>query len=117
MAQKVDKEKVKTVFNKGLVSLEILKLSKEVKSVEDAEKVYDEMVKHKTFLIDDLPSPYVIRLAYTEKKNKLRSVDPEFLGDLEKFEISESIQEILKAEGFPVIDSNFPQPEDEDEKE
>ena len=104
-----EKEKVKGVYNKGLVSLEILKVPREVTDIQAAEELYNETVKTKTFLIDDLPNTYVIRLAYTEKKNKLRSVDPEFLEEGEKFEISESIQEILKDEGFPVIDSNFPQ--------
>ncbi len=94
-----------------MVSLEILKLAKDVEDINEAEELYSEVVKHKTFLVDDLKDPYVIRLSYTEKKNRLKSVDPEFLDDMEKFEISESIQEILRNEGFPVIESNFPKEE------
>jgi hypothetical protein len=113
------KEKVKDVYNKGLVSLEILKLNKKIKTLEEAEKLYEETVETKTFLIDDLTSgePYAIRLAYTTKKKNLKSVDPEFLDDSDKFELSESIQDILRNEGFPVIESNFPEaPENQDFK-
>jgi len=105
------KEKVKNIFTKGLVSLEILKLNKKPDTVEEAESLYDEIVKHKTFLIDDIEEPLVIRLSYTENKKSLSSVDPNFLSDMVRYEVSESIQDILRNEGFPIIESNFPQPE------
>jgi hypothetical protein len=38
----------------------------------------------------------------------LRSVDPDRLDDMDAFELGESIQEILKENGFPVIKSEFP---------
>jgi hypothetical protein len=51
----------------------------------------------------------MVRLSYTENKSTLKSVDPEFIDDIDKFELSESIQDILRENGFPVIESNFPQ--------
>jgi hypothetical protein len=105
----VDKEKVKNIYTKGLVSLEVIKLKEMPASVEEAEGLYEEIVKHKTYLIDDLSDPYIVRLAYTENKSKLRSVDPDRLDDIDAFELGESIQEILKENGFPVIKSDFPE--------
>jgi len=102
-------QKLKDALTKSLVSLEILKLKEMPASVEEAEELYEELVKTKTYLINDLDSPYVIRIAYTENKSKLKSVDPEFIDDIDKFELSESIQEILEENGFPVIKSDFPE--------
>jgi hypothetical protein len=65
---KTDKQKAKDIFNKGLVSLEILKLGKEVANEEEAEALYDGIVKHKTYLVEDLRDPYLIRIAWTEQK-------------------------------------------------
>lgn len=104
----VDKEKVKAVYTKGLVSLEVIKLKDTPEDLNEAEALYDDIVKHKTYLIEDLNEPYLIRLSYTENKAKLKSVDPEYLEEMDKFEISESIQEILKENDFPVIKSEFP---------
>jgi hypothetical protein len=106
---KVDKEKVKNVYKKGLVSLEVIRLKEMPSDKEQAEEMYDEIVKHKTFLVEDLSFPCLIRLAYTDNKSKLRSIDPEHLEDMDKYELSETIQEILKEEGFPVIKSDFPE--------
>jgi hypothetical protein len=105
----VDKEKVKKVYTKGLVSLEIIKLKEMPADVQEAEELYEDIVKHKTYLIDDLTDPYIVRLAYTENKSKLRSVDPDRLDDIDAFELGESIQEILKENDFPVIKSEFPE--------
>ncbi len=106
---KARREKAKDIFNKGLVSLEILKLGKPVDNVEEADALYDDIVKHKTYIVDDVSDPYLIRVAWTEKKKELKSVDPEFLDDIDKFEIAETIQDILREQGFPVINSNFPE--------
>ena len=105
---KIDKEKVKEVYTKGLVSLEVIKLRESPVDVKEAEELYTEIVKHKTYLIDDLADPYIIRLSFTENKSRLRSVDPDRLEDMDAFELGESIQEILKENGFPVIKSEFP---------
>ena len=104
-----DKDKVKDIYKKGLVSLEVLKLKDMPETVEEAEEIYNEIVKYKTYLIDDLNEPYVIRLAYTENKSKLKSIDPNRLDDMDAYELGESIQEILKENGFPVIKSEFPE--------
>ena len=109
MGLKVNKEKTKAIYTKGLVSLEVIKLKEMPENVTEAEELYDSIVKHKTYLIDDLQEPYIIRLSYTENKSKLRSVDPEFIDDADKYELSESIQEILKENDFPVIKSEFPE--------
>jgi hypothetical protein len=106
---KVDKEKVKNVYTRGLVSLEVIKLKEAPADVQEAEELYDEIVKHKTYLVDDLTDPYLIRLSYTENKSKLRSIDPNALDDIDAFELGESVQEILKENGFPVIKSEFPE--------
>jgi len=105
----VDKNKVKAVYRRDIVSLEILKTPEKLKTVEEAEAYYDERVQHKMYLIDDLESNYMIRLSFTEKKKELSSVDPEHIPEIDGFELSESIQEILKENLFPVIKSNFPE--------
>jgi hypothetical protein len=106
--KKPDLEKAKMKYKRGLVSLEILELPVLPKNVEEAEKMYDERVQHKTYVIDDLSRPYIIRLAYTEDKASLKNVDPEYLDEGDRYEISESIQEILRENDFPVIKSAFP---------
>jgi hypothetical protein len=113
MAKKINKEKVVNAYKRGLVSLEIIKLKKMPVDIEEAEKLYDDLVKHKTYLIDDLSEPYMIRLVYTENKAKLNSVDPDNISEGDQYELSESIQEILRENHFPVIESNFPQKKEE----
>jgi len=115
---KVDKEKVKKAYTRGLVSLEVLKLKEMPKSIEEAEELYDGIVKYKTYLIDDLSQPYIIRLAYTENKSKLNSVDPMTLNEGDQYELSESIQDILRENDFPINKSEFPeQPENQKQPE
>lgn len=114
---KVDKEKVKDAYTKGLVSLEVIKLKERPETTEEAEALYDKIVKHKTYLVDDLPDPYIIRLSYTENKSKLRSIDPDHMDEADQFEISESIQDILRENNFPVIKSKFPDKDKEANKE
>jgi len=106
---KINKEKVKDVYTRGLVSLEVIKLKEMPANVDEAETLYNDIVKHKTYLIEDLTEPYIVRVSYTENKSKLRSVDPDRLDDIDAFELGESIQEILKENGFPVIKSDFPE--------
>jgi len=112
----IDKEKAKLVYTRGIVSLEILKLKEMPASVEEAEAIYNKVVKTETHLIDDMTSgtPYIIRVAYTENKGHLKSVDPEQLEDIDAFEIGESIQDIYRGLNLPVIKSEFPtEPESE----
>ena len=109
---KVDKEKVKAAYTRDLISLEILRTKKHFDSPEEAEKYYDKKVKHKTYIVDDLTQPYIIRIAYTESKKDIRSVDPEYIDEGDQYELSETIQDILRENMFPVIKSNFPQKED-----
>lgn len=107
----VDKDKVKAAYSKEVVSLEILKVpaTAEISTVGEAEEYYNERVNHKMYLVDDLVEKYVIRLSYTDKKQELKSVDPEHIGEADEFELGETIQEILRENLFPVIKSNFPQ--------
>jgi xanthine phosphoribosyltransferase len=76
MAKEEVKEKVKAVYNNDLVSLEILKVKKTMHTPEEAEEYYNDRVKTKYYVIDDLDENYIIRLSYTEKKKELKSVDP-----------------------------------------
>ena len=110
----MEAKKALDIYKKGLVSLEILKLKEMPETEEAAEELYNDLVQTKVYLIDDLEHPYVVRIAYTENKVKMRSVDPEHLPEGDQFELSESIQDILRENGFPVIESAFPQ-EDDDE--
>jgi hypothetical protein len=110
----VSKEKVKAAYKRDLVSLEILKVNKTIDTVEEAEKFYDERVQHKIYLVDDLAEPYLIRMSYTEKKQEIRSVDPDLIEEGDRYELSETIQDILKENLFPIIKSNFPQKEDDE---
>ena len=109
----VDVNKVKDMYTKGIVSLEIIKLKEQPKDIEEAEKMYEDMVKIKTYLVDDLSAPYMIRLAYTENKSKLKSVDPDHMDEMDHYEISETIQDIFRENNFPVIKSEFPEKPEE----
>ncbi len=106
-----DKTKIKAAYNNDIVSLEILKVpaTAEIKTVEEANEYYNERVNHKMYVIDDLVDNYIIRLSYTDKKQELKSVDPEHIEEADEYELSETIQEILRENLFPVIESNFPQ--------
>lgn len=106
---KVDKEKVKAAYTRGLVSLEILKPKKHLRDTKEAEEYYDELVHHKMYLVDDLTEQYIVRLSYTDKKNKLNNVDPDQIPEIDQYEISETIQDILRENMFPVVKSNFPE--------
>ena len=108
----MSKEKIINAFKKGLISMEIIQLKEMPKNVEEAETLYDELVKHKTYLINDLSKPYIIRLSYTENKSRINSVDPDVISEGDQYELSESIQEILKENDFPIIESNFPKKEE-----
>jgi len=109
----VDKEKTKLAFTRGVVSLEIIKLKELPESAEEAEKLYDDLVRTKTYLVDDLSEPYMIRLAYTENKTRLKSADPDNLDDGDTYELSETIQDILRENGLAVIQSQFPEKPEE----
>ncbi len=106
----VDKEKVKAAYNNDIVSLEVMKIPATVnlKTTEEAEIYYNERVNHRMYLVDDLENDYIIRLSYTEKKQELHSIDPDHLEDGDQYELSETIQDILRENLFPVIESNFP---------
>jgi len=103
------KDNVKKVYRRGLVSLEVIKLKEMPADLKEAEELYEEIVKYKTYLIDDLSDPYLIRLSYTDDKSKLKSIDPNHLDDIDAYELGESIQEILRENDFPVIKSAFPE--------
>ncbi len=111
----VDKERVKAAYNNDIVSLEIMRVpaTAELKTTEEAEAYYSERVNHKMYLINDLEDNYIIRLSYTEKKQELKSVDPDHIEEGDQYELSETIQEILRENLFPVIESNFPKQEKE----
>ncbi len=112
----VDKDKVKAAYNKDIISLEIIKTPEHFKTVEEAEEYYQARVEHRTYLIDDLDTPYMVRLSFTEKKKEISSVDPEHLPEQDEFELSESIQDILRENLFPVIKSNFPEQKDQQDQ-
>ena len=113
---KINKEKIKSVYNRDLVSLEILKVDQYFKNEEEAEKYYDTQVKHKYYLIDDLSQPYIIKISFTDNQKKIRSIDPEFIPEGDQYEISETVQDILRENMFPVIKSNFPDKRENNEK-
>ncbi len=110
-SDEVDKEKVKAAYHNDVVSLEVLQIPNDVelKTIEEAEDYYAERVKHKMYLITDTQENYIIRLTYTEKKKELKSIDPDHMCEADEFEISETIQDILRENLFPIIESNFPQ--------
>ncbi len=109
---KVNREKVKAAYNNDIISLEIIKTKEKLTTPEEAEAYYEERVQHKLYLIDDLGENYIIRLSFTEKKQELSSVDPEHIEEGDQYELSESIQDILRENLFPVIKSNFiPKPQ------
>lgn len=95
-------------LNKSLVTLEVLKMPDELDTIEEIEEYYNKHVTTKTFLIEDTPEPYVIRISTAHKKH-VKSLDPEFLPEMDAYEISESIQEILREEGFPIFKHKFPE--------
>jgi len=111
----MSKESALNAYKRGLISMEIIQLKEMPETPEEADKIYDEYVKHKTYLIDDLSKPYIVRLSYTEHKSKINSVDPDVIPEGDMYELSESIQDILKENHFPIIESNFPEKEDTNE--
>lgn len=113
----INKEKAKKIYTHGLVSLEVLELAKMPANEEQAEEIYQSIVKHKTYIVDDLSKPYLIRIAYTENKSALKSVDPEYLDEGDQYEISETIQDILRENDFPVIKSDFPNKDQSNQKD
>ncbi len=108
---KVNREKVKAAYNQDVISLEIIKTKEKLETPEEAEAYYEERVQHKIYLIDDLSENYIVRFSFTEKKQELQTVDPDHIPEGDQYELSESIQDILRENMFPVIDSNFPQPQ------
>jgi hypothetical protein len=114
-----DKEKVKAVYNNDLISLEIIKIKDKDEAVvttADAEAYYDARVQHRYYVIDDLVQKYIIRMSWTEKKRELQSVDPDHIEEADQYELSETIQEILRENLFPVIKSHFPEKPEKPEK-
>ncbi len=104
-----DKERVKAAYTKDIISLEIIKTQEKFETQKEAEEYYDARVNHKIYLIDDLAQNYFIRLSYTDVKKEISSVDPEHIEEGDQYELSETIQEILRENLFPVIKSNFPE--------
>jgi len=108
------KEEIQKAFGeKGLISIEVLRKPEGVNSPKEAEEFYQKNVEIKNYLILDTEKEYVIRLTMS-KKGVLQSVDPDLLPGGDVYEVSESIQEILRENGFPVFNYKFPnKPEDE----
>lgn len=97
-------------INTSLITLEVLQMPPELETSEDITDYYNKHVITETFLINDTSVPYIIRVA-TANKTKVKSLDPEFLPEADAFEISESIQEILKDKGFAIFNHKFPEGE------
>lgn len=97
-------------LNKSLITMEVLEIPEELTTPEEVDKYYEENVKTHTYVIDDVEGHYAVRVAIAHKK-KIRSVDPEFIPEADMYEVSESIQDILKEHGFPVYKTMFPEQE------
>jgi len=96
-------------IQKELISLEILTFSEDVTeySEEELRKKYRSF-KESFTLIDDLSQPYVIRTVVGDHKD-IRSLEPEMIPECDRFEVSESVQDILKNNELPVYKSEFDQ--------
>lgn len=94
-------------INKSLVALEVLQLPESVRTEEEIREYYDKHVNVSTYLIEDTTVPYVIRIA-TANKKRVKALNPEQLPEIDSYEISESIQDILRDNGFPVFKHKFP---------
>lgn len=95
-------------LTKSLISLEILEIPQDLNTVEEVEAHYDEMVEFKTYLIDDTTRKYGIRLAVGKKKF-ISATNPEMIPESDTYEISESIQDILRENNLPVFTHSFPE--------
>ncbi len=95
-------------LNKSLITLEVLQMPEDLETEEEIMEFYDKNVITKTHLISDTSVPYVIRVS-TADKRQVRSLDPEYLPEMDAYEISESIQDILRDEGFAVHKHKFPE--------
>jgi len=94
---------------KELVSLEILTFSEDVSGFnEDQIKEKYKSYEESFTLVDDLSQPYVIRTVVGNHKD-IRSYEPDMIPAEDRFEIAESIQEILKNKDLPVYKSDFDQ--------
>ena len=87
-----------------LISLEIITL-KDDGTGEDILKQYSNC-EVKTKLIEDLGQSYMIRVV-TGNPETIKSLEPEMIPEEDRFEIMESVQEVLKDCGVPVYRSEF----------
>jgi len=87
-----------------LISLEIITL-KDDGTGEDILKQYSNC-EVKTKLIEDLGQSYMIRVV-TGNPETIKSLEPETIPEEDRFEIMESVQDVLKECGVPVYRSEF----------
>jgi len=103
------KEEIQKMFGESnLISIEVLRKPDEVNTSEEAEEFYKNNTEVKNYLILDTEKKYIIRLT-TAKKGIIQSVDPDYIPGGDMYEVSESIQDILKENGFPVFKYKFPE--------
>jgi len=94
---------------KELVSLEILTFKEDVseftpEQIKEKYRSYNESFT----VINDLSQPYVIRTVVGDYKD-IRSYEPDMIPESDRYEIAESIQDILKDNDLPVYKSDFDQ--------
>lgn len=94
-----------------LISLEILKFSEDVGNTDEMDiaeikELYSKLTEEEFIKVDDLSQPYVIRVV-TSKESILKSLEPDFLPNGDDFEVSETIQEILKGKNINVYGADF----------
>ena len=104
----ISREITMDVDNKrSLLGLEVLKIKAEV-TPDNIEKIYSDNVKTEFVVIEDTSVPYVLKFTYVDT-NEMKSLDPDFLPEMDAFEISESIQDFLSSKGFPIYKSQYPE--------
>jgi len=92
-----------------LVSLEVLVFNKDISKMNEEEiKNEYRSFKEEFTIIDDLSQPYVIRTVVGNHAD-IKSLEPDMIPECDRFEISESIQELLKEQKVPVYKSDFDQ--------
>jgi len=92
-----------------LVSLEILTFSEDVSNFNEEQlKEKYNSYKESFTLVNDLSQPYVIRTVVGDYKD-IRSYEPDMIPESDRYEITESIQDVLKNKDVPVYKSDFNQ--------
>ena len=98
--------KIQINNKRSLLGLEVLKIDKKV-NADNIEEEYRKLTKTEFVVLEDLSQQYILKIDWAEN-DSIKSLDPDFLPEVDAYEISESIQDFLTEKGFPIFKHKFP---------